>query len=815
MIRNFLLLTWRNAVRQRGHTLINLLGLSIGLATCLVIFLYVQDEWSYDRFHPDADRLYRLQVQFSEADGDSHWAATQGHMMAWLKDRFPEITNGFRILPVRDVPTLRYGDKQFREPGFMFADSTFFELTGYEWLKGDKATALDAPSQLVLTASTAKKYFGTENPIGQTLRTEKDNYQITGVVADPPRQSHIQFDMVAPLAHLRQFWPGVDRPGPSAMYSYLQLRDPADLPGLQQKLERDAWGLYGADLSADTLQTPPGLSLNLFFNPMTEIRLNGNAEKELTPNTEWQYLYIFITIALFVLLIACINYMNLATARSMRRAREVGLRKVLGSSQGQLRRQFLGESILFVSVAMGLALFLTHVFLPVVNDLTGKGLQLDFTQNIWLIGVLTGITVFVGLVAGLYPAIFLARFEPIRALKSGSKGGSATQGGAVNLRRGLVVLQFAISVFLIVGAMGIYRQLQFMQQKELGFDKEQVLVANIPNQKLKQKGEALRQRLLSIPQVSSATTSSGIPGERVHILSVRLPHLAAEADESGQASDGSTHMRVISADADYVKTMGLEIVAGRDLGPEPNDERQGFLVNEAAVKAFGLDDPIGSPFEYVYGLDTPKVGTIVGVMKDFHYASLHSEVEPLMMHIFPYHSIYLSLRVSGQDMPGNLAAIETAWTEVMPELPFNYFFLDENYEKLYKSELTLGTLFTYFTGLALLIACLGLLGLASFVAQQRTREIGIRKVLGATGRQIVWMLSRQFTALVLVACLPGLLAAWWVMNWWMDGFAYRAGLGAGVFIMAVIAVMGLAWATVSWQGWKAARTNPVEALKDE
>jgi len=816
MLRNFFLLAWRNALRQGPHTLINLVGLSIGLATCLIIALYVQDESRFDQFHSQADELYRVQRQFSNGEESSHWAASQPQVKSWMVDRFPEVVSGARLLPSRVAPIMRYEDKQFQEPGFVYVDSTFFQLFDFEWLQGDKARALVAPNQLVLTASSAKKYFGNENPIGKTLQTDNSTFAVTGIVADPPFHSHIQFDMLAPMAHLATLWPGVDQPGPSVMYTYLLIPDEGKAR-LEEKLVRDVWGLFGVDLSQDSLPIPPQLSASLFLNPVSEIHLNGNAEKELGTNSSWEYLYFFITLAIFVLLVACINYMNLATARSMRRAREVGVRKVLGAAKSQLIGQFLGESLLFVFVSMLLSLGLVALFIPAVNELTGKTLGLNFIENPALLGGLLLVSILVGLLSGAYPALFLAGFDPIRSLKAGSSQSGGQKGGAVNLRKMLVVVQFAISVFLIVGATSVYRQLRFIQTSDLGFQKEQVIVTELPGATLQERGDLLKQRLEQEPSVMASSKSAGIPGVRVPIMGVRVPDLATESDETGQAYDGQLGMRILSIDEDFAETVGLEIVAGRDLDTDiGSDSRTGFLLNEAAIEEFGFEEnPVGRPFEYTYGLDTPKVGTVIGVVKDFHYASLHSEVEPLMLHVYPPHYSYLSVRIGGENLPETLSRLEAAWREVIPEVPFSYFFLDENYDQQYKAEQTLGTLFAYFTGLALFIACLGLLGLTSFIAQQRTREIGIRKVLGASVSQLIWLLSRQFALLVLIACVPGLLLAYYVMQGWLSDFAYSISLGPGMFLLSALLVALIAGLTVSWQALRASQLNPVEALKEE
>lgn len=818
MLKNLIKITYRNFLRNKAHSAINILGLALGLATCIIIFLYVQDEMSYDTFHLNKDRIYRMQSQYQASDGDSHWAATQAYMIPFLVDRFPEIEKGLRIMPVRQPVILRYEDKQFREDGYIFADSTLFEVFSFPFLQGNPKTALDAPNKIVITAATAHKYFGEEAAIGKILQTDNSSYTVSGVIEDLPARSHLHFDMVVPMSDLATRWPGVNQAesGPSVMYSYIMLQNTEVKQQFQQKLGREIYAFYGFDISQDSSNIPEDVNISLFMNPLTHIHLNGNAEKEMASNNEWKYIYIFSTIALFILLIACINYMNLATARSIRRAREVGVRKVLGAYRSHIFSQFIGESLFFSILAMCVACMLVSLVLPFFSDWVGKDLSLQVWGNPLLAIALASITLFVGIFSGIYPAFFLAGFNPLKVLKANSASISG-QHSALNLRKVLVVVQFTISIFLIIGALVVYRQLNFIQNSDIGFDKEQIIVSSLPGRAAVEKIDVLKSELAEIPEVKAASGSSVIPGERVHIMSVRIPDLAGTQVSGENVDDGGRGMRIIGIDEDYAETMDLEIVAGRDLSKSfSTDARAGFLLNEAAIREFGFEEnPIGRAFEYTYALDTPKVGTVIGVVKDFHYASLHAEVEPLMLHVWPQHFSFLSTRVDSDQMPETLRQIEEVWTSVLPGIPFDYFFLDDRYDQMYRTEMSMGTIITYFTGLALLIACLGLLGLASFVAQQRTREIGIRKVLGASVSDIVMLLSGNFTRLVLIACVPGLIAGWLVMSWWLEGFAYKENLGPGVFVIAVFMALAITWLTVSYQAWKAAKINPVSALKEE
>lgn len=814
MLSNFFKIALRSFWKHRGFTLINVLGLAAGLATCLLILLFIQDEQSYDQHFEEGDRVYRLEGRYHTTRGVDHWAASQGHVIPEVTRRYPAIAAGVKVMPLRQPIVLHYEEKQFNEEGFIFADSAFFDIFSFEWLHGSPEGALSGPNKIVITEDVARRYFGDTDVVGKVFTSDYSDFMIKGVIKNPLPNAHFHFDLVASMDDLRQRWPNLDEDGPSTFYSYVKLNDPASLAGVQERLKTDYYEIMGIELEEGQTE-PEDFRAELFFHNIRDIHLGGNAEKEWEANNEKTNIYIFSIIAILVLLIASFNYMNLATARSMSRAREVGVRKVLGAHRRQLFAQFMAESLMMTFVAMGLALLAVKGILPMFNELVGKSLELNLLGNVSLLAMIGLIWVMIGLFSGAYPALFLSSFSPLTVLKSNQSQGK-NKGSAIWLRRSLVVAQFFFSIALIIGALTVSRQLHFIQHKHLGFSKTQVAVIPLAGRAVTEKLAVLEEAIEKIPEAISSTPTSTIPGKRVHIMGVRIPALAEDLAPGEEGDRGGRGMRIISVDEEVEETFGFEIVDGRGLSKDfVTDNRAGFLLNEAAVREYGLEDPVGQPFEYTYGLDTPKVGTIVGIVKDFHYASLHTEVEPLMMHVWPQHYSFLSVKLQSNNMSETLDQLASTWASVVPSVPFDFFFLDDNYDKMYRTEISTTTIVTYFTALAILIACLGLFGLAAFTAQRRTREIGIRKVLGASVQDIVLMLSRNFALMVLIACVLAIPLSWWLLSQWLDGFAYRIDLSLWIFVLAAVGALAIAVATVSVQAIRAAHVNPVEALKDE
>ena len=806
MLKNYVKIALRNLQKYKTYAVINMAGLAVGLASCLLIVLYVQDELSYDRFHEKAERIYRIVEDQQLEDRVSHLATTYTPLAPALATEFPAVEAAVRLYP---YPVLvRYGEaKKFQEDHFVLADSTVFDVFSFRLIRGEAHTALAEPFTVVLTASTARKYFGDADPIGQVLTVRDDDgendYRVTGVMEDVPRTSHIQFDFLASFSSSRIFAPwmhGRDNWFWPPLYTYALLADGADPATLEAQLPALIEKYMGENSAA---------THRFALQPLTRIRLFSQRENELTPNSDITYVSIFSVIAFFILLIACINFMNLATAQAAGRAREVGMRKVLGAQRAQLIRQFLSESILLASLAMVLALVLVELLLPALNAVSGKMLSTASLVHWATPLALMAMVLLVGLLAGSYPAFYLSAFRPIRSRRGATeRGGSA----AAALRKGLVVFQFTVSIVLIIGTTIIYRQLDYIQNQRLGFDKEYVVVVPLRDQADQINNAALKQQWQQIPNVLSVAATSGVPGIRdgLHDFWVFPDNTRRD----------SLELMTLTVDHDFVETLGLELLAGRDFSEDfPTDATDAFLINESAARKLGWIDPVGREFTLQYYVEGEimKRGAVVGLVRDFQYHSLHRAIDPTVLHIVPasYYSDYLTARISPHDVPETLARMADDWQSFNTERPFEYVFLDETFDALYRAEERLGRLFGYFSILAIVIACLGLFGLAAFTAEQRTKEIGVRKVMGATVGGIVLLLSKDLLKLIAVAFVVGAPLAYVVMSQWLLGFADRVALTWPIFLMAGLAALGIAWLTVGYHAVKAALADPVKALRYE
>jgi len=819
MFKSYIKIAFRNLLKYKGYSFINIFGLTLGLVTSMLIFLYVQDELSYDSQHTDADRIYRLENWSMYNGEESHWAATQGFLIPDVNQRYAEIETSTRLMVTGAPVAFNTGSNFYNEENLLYVDSTFFKVFSFPALHGDLNEALDAPDKIVLTAATAIKYFGETDVVGELIKRGNTPFRVAAVLEDVPHNSHFSFDMLIPMSEIHRRNPNlVNGRGPAVFYSYIKLLETTNADQLQTKMDADIYEIRNIRNEAGEIAPIEGLSIRQLMMPLTDIHLYGHAEKELASNGEAQYVYIFSTVALFILVIACFNYMNLATARSTKRAKEVGMRKVLGAEKRQVFIQFLGESFFFTSLATVLALVIVFSTIPAFNDFTGKLIARNIFLNLELMGMIGSVFLLVGLLSGLYPSLFLSSFQPLKALKSNVLAGKGSK-GTLYLRRGLVILQFGISIFLIVGASTVYDQLQYIQNKDLGFSKEQVLVLKLPGRGQVQNLETIKREFVNEPSVIATASSSAIPGERVHVMSVRIPDLASTdaGNENQQQDNGVRGMRIMSGDEDLAETFGLEIVDGRDLSTEMvSDANEGFLLNEAAIRAFGLEDnPVGRRFEYIYGLPEPKAGRIVGVIKDFHYASLHTEVEPLMIHVYPQFSAFLNVRVKTDNIKETIGRLQAKWATLQPSAEFDFFFLDSHYDNQYRAEMSLGKVIAFFTMLAVVIACMGLFGLASFITEQRTKEIGVRKVLGASIKSIMSSLSKEFVLLILLANLLAWYPAYYFLTGWLEGFAFRVDISILVFIIAAIGALLIALLTISFKTYVAARKNPVRSLRYE
>jgi len=785
MLKNYLKIALRNIRRHKGYSFINIAGLAIGMACCILILLWVQDELSYDRFHENAGDIYRVLQDIKFADHDTTWAINQGPLGPSLKTDFPEIINATRITWRR--LRLTYNDKRFDEVLGM-ADDSIFEMFTFPLVKGDPATALSDPHSIVVTEEMAEKYFGDEDPLGKTIKADnKWDFQVTGILSNVPHNSHLQFDFLIPFIFGRELNYTVDRWGNSQFRTYVQLQKGAPVQEVIQKIS-------GYLFEKPTIEKDARLNLQ----PLARIHLYSNYEFD-SAHGDITYVTIFSIIAFFILLIACINFMNLATARSGNRAKEVGMRKVAGAHKTDIVRQFYSESILLAFIALFVALTIVGLLLPTFNNLAAKELSMNVSGNLLALLGLLGITLLTGVISGSYPALFLSTFQPVKILKGSLRSGSK---GSV-FRKILVVFQFALTILLIICTIVIYNQINYMRNVKLGYDKEHMIYKGMRGD-MRAKFDSVKNELLQNPNILGVTASSNVPTYG-YTFSNSLWRW------EGQDPDEETLMRAVFVDFDYFETFGMEIVEGRSYSKEfSTDATVAIMVNEEAVKAMGMESPIGKRLSL--GNNNMK---IIGVVKNYHFRSLRQEIDPLILIYNPGPCGVLFARLKSENIPKTIGYMENIWKEFAPGHPFNYRFLDEALDDLYRSEQQIGTILRYFSILAIFISCLGLFGLASFMAEQRTKEIGIRKVLGASVSNIVLLLSREFTKWVLLANIIAWPVAYFAMHKWLQSYAYSTNIALWSFILSGVLALVIASVAVSYQSIKAAVTNPADSLRYE
>ena len=804
MFQHYLKSTWKQLLRYQGYTLINILGLAIGIACCLLITIYVQHEKSYDQYHSKKDRIYRVLHAYSFDGNERSQTPSPEDMQVWgnapvgpaLAADFPEIQQVVRFTsPARAL--FRYQDKRFQEDQILYMDSTAFEVFDWKLLAGDPSTVLAEPNTIVLTQAMARKYFGDENPIGKTLMVEeRDLLTVSGVMENVPSNSHFHFEGLISMSTFQAIRPNIfDFWGYVDFYTYILLEPGASIDKLS------------ANTAAFLERHSEIKGYNMAFEALPDVYLHSMAGRQPGVTGSLTNLYIFSFIALFILLLACINFINLATARSTERAKEVGVRKVVGGQTGMLVGQFLMESLTISLIASVLALMMAYFGLPVMESISGKLLN----QNIFsgsIVALTLGIAVIVGMLAGFYPALVLTRFRPALVLRGAFGAGSE----GLFIRKGLVVFQFSLSITLIIGAIIIFSQLKHLLNSDLGFQKEQMIVLNLGyGEEIGAYINTIKQAFEDHPKVISTTASRAVPGESVN---GELVNAYTEI----QSADGNmmgNNPYLFEIDEDFVDHFQLEMVAGRSYATAfPADTISSLVINESAAKLYGYHDPkeiIGKSFSQ-WG----REGKIIGVVKDFNFRSLHQKIEPLTLRRAPFFMFYrLTLRVHTDNLAATLLDFEKLWAKVSPQQPFLYSFLDDTIAAQYQSDYRFSQLFTIFAGLAIFIACLGLLGLATFAAKQRTKEIGIRKILGASVGYIIRLLSWDFLKLVFLALLIASPVAWYVMNQWLNNFAYRIAIPWWVFVLAGGIAAMIAIITISIQSFRAAIANPIHALRDE
>jgi putative ABC transport system permease protein len=797
MIKNYLKIALRNFQRHKGYSFINIAGFAIGMACCLLILLYVRHELSYDRHHEDVERVCRIVIDIRTQTANRVFALISPTVAPALKADYPQVEHAARAIIPSSSRLVKRKDTFFYEDRFMYADQELFDIFTIPFIRGATQGALTRPNTLVVSQRMAHKYFGNANPLGETLEINQQEYEITGVVTDSPENTHMKYDLIASLETLKD-WQEMSNWYSTMFYTYLKLRPDVNVEEFSQQVSRLPDKYVGERLSSR------GTTYHYFLQPLSSIHLHSHLRYETEPPGNPVYIYIFSFVGFFILIIACLNFMNLSTARAANRAKEVGMRKVVGAQKLQLIGQFLGESLLVAFLSLGLAMVIARFSIPLLHDLTGILLSFDALLNPIVLLSLIGGAVLMGLGAGLYPAFVLSAFRPAVTLKGTSSAG--TQGFA--LRTVLMVVQFAISVMLIIGTLTMYRQFNFMKNQYLGFEKEQKLILPLRGGiNIQENFASVKDMFSKHTSVTGVTVSSSVPGRGVSNFGVDL------VGEDDPKSQSMFHMYF---DDDFIPDYGIDMVAGRAFQKEMKTDFMGvFLINEAAVKAFGWSRPeeaLGKRLQTGHG---GRVNPIIGVTKNFHYRGLQSEVEPLVMEFLPWSFRYITLSIDISNLNETLAFVKSQWKALWPGHPFEHFFLDTDFDRQYRADEQIGNVFGIFTFLGLFIACLGLLGLASFTAESWTKEIGIRKVLGASVGGIVLMLSKQFTKWVVLANFIAWPVAYYFMDRWLKNFAYRIDIGIWTFVLSGVLVLLIAIMTVSYQSIKAAVANPVDSLRYE
>ena len=801
MLKSYFTIAFRNLAKRKFYAGINILGLSIGLTSCLLIVLYIHHELSYDTMHTNADRIYRVGLNAKISDQETKTTVTSPSLAFTTVEELPEVENATRIFHFFGAQTIRYGETTIVEEKVFFADSTFFDVFSFQLLAGDPASALTEPNTVVLTEEMAQKYFGHESALGQTLLVgdEKIPHEVTGVAENLPSNVHFHFNMLRSMASLELSRD--DDWFSNSFITYLLLHEGTSLESLDAKLSGLVEKYVGPEVQqymGVSLETfiQQGNQYGYFLQPLLDIHLYSNLQEELAPNSDITYVYILGAIAFFIILLACINFMNLATARSANRAKEVGVRKTLGSLRSSLVGQFMTESVVLSLIATSLAVVAASLLLPSFGNIAGKEISSALFTNPWFMLSLLGLMLVVGVLAGSYPAFYLSSFRPVEVLKGKLKAGTKSSG----IRNTLVVFQFFISITLIICTLLVYQQLEYAHEKNLGFEKENVMLIYGAQRLIDEQQSVFKQALLNQSQVVSASISNNIP-----------PGSIATTIFRKTATEEEASLYTYGVDYEYLPTMQIELLKGRNFSRSFSTDTAAILLNESAAKALGTVNLLN---EEVVHTGSGRTYRVVGIFKDFNFESLRNEIQPLAL-TFADQGFFLSARISSENVSATVAQIESMWEQYAPDQPFQYAFLDDNYDALFRAEQRLGKVFSIFTGLAIAVACLGLLGLATFMAEQRTKEIGIRKVMGASESHLILLLSKDFTKLVLIAFGVAIPVAYFIMQRWLEGFAYRTDISPSVFILAGIGALLIAWLTVSWQSIKAALANPVDSLRNE
>jgi putative ABC transport system permease protein len=787
MLKNLIKTVVRHILKHFGYSVLNILGLTLGITSAIFLIIYVSDEVSYDRYHEKAERIYRVSTTIKEPDDQFTWIVAQIPFGPQVVHDYPEVQSFVRFINMPRA-LYKYEDKQFNEENFYYVDSTLFDIFSYKILKGEVKSALLAPKKIILTEKIANKYFGKTDPIGKTLTTGTDTYEVTGVIQDVPTNSHFRFDAIAARNNLPKqlgSW------GNFGVFTYLLFPKNFDVKPFETKMQ----GMYDAYMKS--IFGPLKISITYHLEPVTRIHLFSTNAQEPEPTGSYTYVYIFAIVAIFLVLIAAMNYMNLATARSARRAREVGLRKVVGSRRGPLVLQFLSESMAFTLISLLISIILIIVLLPQFNVLAGKSFNFHVIYSPVVLLSLLAVIVIVGILGGSYPAFFLSRFSPVTVLK-----GEIIQGSAGSMfRKILVVVQFTVSVIMIICTLIVFRQLNFLKTMDQGFDQKNVIGLQL-NGAMGSKYPVLKQGLLENPNIKYVTSTSNSIGEGSGKVIFKV-----ETDQG--MSDRAINFTVV--DYDFIETLEIKILLGRNFQRDmPSDTLTGVVVNETFVKRMGWKDPVGKKVTLGNFIN----GRVIGVMKDYHQTGMYNGIESLLLIYRPLNNI-IYIKLGGTETTQTLSFIEQKWKEIFPNQPFVYQYLTERFNGQFRADEKRGFIFTFFTILAILIACLGLFGLASYMVEQRTKEIGIRKVFGANENTILGMISKDFLILVSIGIIIAVPVAYYLMSKWLENYVYRTKIGVPILLGAALLTILITFLTISYKAYQAAIMNPARALKAE
>jgi len=801
MLRSNLTAAWRHLKRNPAYTGLNVLGLAVGLAVFIVIMLFVRTELSYDRYHANAPNIHRI-IQQQPGNtflGSNLFAVTAAPLGPAMVRGFPEVLSSVRIDDSSEV-LIGVGEANFIIKTLLWVDPQIFDVFSFPLVRGDKTSVLNDPYSILLSEREARRLFGGADPVGRTIvyraRNGASEFKVTGVFRDLPSNSHFTMDVCAPFETMAKIQNrNLAQWNNHSYYTYVLLKDGADPRGLEAKLPA-LIDQYGADRSRVQGEQPT----RFLLQPLTQIHLSSRVNFELSPTGDSRFVLLFASIAVLVLIIACVNYMNLATARSLKRAKEVGLRKVVGAAKGQLVRQFLGDAMLQTFIALLLAVGLVLAVLPFFGAFVERDIAFNPFRDIALMPGLALLAAVVGAVAGSYPAFFVSAFRPITALK----GTGASKSKGRGFRNGLIVFQFAASIALIICTITVQSQIRFIRNMDMGYERDQIVILP-PRGGIRASIETVKTELKRNPSVLGVAVSSSLPDNVDSSTSAEWPGKPEAVDITIYKMD---------ADYEFLDIFGLKLAQGRNFSRDfPADAQGAFLINESAAKAIGWDDPVGR--EFGLGENSRAAGRIVGVIKDFHLHSLHLPIMPLYIALNPNNFRSISVKIRGDDLPATLAFLQKTWERFAPEYPFQYSFFDEVFDRAYRVERRLGTVFSAFAGLAVLIACLGLIGLASFTAEQKTKEIGIRKVLGASSTGIMALFSKEFIKWVVLANLIAWPVGYYAMRTWLKNFAYRIDLTVPMFLGSALAVLAIAAAVIGLQTFRAASANPADSLRSE